>query len=1074
MTIYCNNFKIILCFVGLYFGLNACSIKTKKENSFNSIEQNFHQIPDQNKLAVYWYWMSDNISKEGVIKDLKAMKKVGINRAFIGNIGIPTIPYGKVKIFSDEWWDILHTALKTASELHIEIGIFNSPGWSQSGGPWVKPKQAMRYLCSNQTVVQGPLNYNQALPIVANGAQDVKVIAYPALQHDETFVPLQPLNKAYSIDLISKKSMVVRSLTIKTIKKPCKTKAELFVKRGTSYISVCKFEINRSNPAIHVGFEPYAPIVLSIPEIKASTFRLVIDKDKAGILAKIELSSIPKVERYPEKSLAKMFQKPLPMWNHYLWRKQPIVSDSSLLIPPHSVIDLTLNVNVKGILKWHVPKGKWIIMRTAMVPTGSTNSPASSQGTGLETDKMSKEHITAHFKAFIGQILKRIPKADRKTFHIVVEDSYETGGQNWTDTMITDFTQRYGYSPVPYLPVLQGVVIGSQDQSDRFLWDMRRLIADKIAYDYVAGLRDISHKHNLTTWLENYGHWGFPGEFLQYGGQSDEIGGEFWSIGSLGNIENKAASSCGHIYGKKKIWAESFTCGGPDFYRYPAEMKQRGDRFFTEGINATLLHLYIQQPDDRVPGINAPFGNEFNRHNTWFSQLDVFIKYLKRCNYMLQQGSYIADVAYFIGEDTPKMTGVRTPELPKGYAYDYINAEILLNNSTAKDGKLTLDNGMQYRILVLPPLTSMRPEVLCKIKDLVREGITILGSAPTHSPSLQNYPVADREVKRIADELWKPTKPNANHFSFGKGNVYRHSLLQDVFADQHVYPDCLSTTPYQPFLFIHRQLSEGDIYFISNQKNQTIKFSASFRITGKKPELWNPQTSEIRNLTTYKQSSHATLIPMTLQPYESAFIIFRTSTKRMTRTNKPNYPVKEVIASLTNPYIITFQKNRGGPRQPVQFKTLTDWSKSKDNRIKYFSGTATYHTHFTIAHLPNKQLYIDLGEVKMMAKIKLNGVYIGGVWTEPYRLNITKQIKEGINTVDIQVVNNWMNRLIGDKKLPKEKRITWQTFSYNKPNTPLQRSGLLGPVEIQAYSYDMIAPISSNSYSQKDSCQNAF
>ena len=206
---------------------------------------------------------------------------------------------------------------------------------------------------------------------------------------------------------------------------------------------------------------------------------------------------------------------------------------------------------------------------------------------------MSKKHIEAHFEAFLGEIYRRIPAEDRKCWKVVVEDSYETGGQNFTDGFLEDFKARYGYDPVPFLPVYAGTVVQSEEISDRFLWDMRRLVADKIAYDYVAGLRDVSHKYGLTTWLENYGHWGFPGEFLQYGGQSDEIGGEFWSEGSLGDIENRAASSCGHIYGKNKISAESFTAGGGGYHRYPAMMKQRGDRFFTEGINNTMMHLYI-------------------------------------------------------------------------------------------------------------------------------------------------------------------------------------------------------------------------------------------------------------------------------------------------------------------------------------------------------------------------------------------------------------------------------------------------------------------------------------------------
>ena len=248
----------------------------------------------------------------------------------------------------------------------------------------------------------------------------------------------------------------------------------------------------------------------------------------------------------------------------------------------------------------------------------------------------------------------------------------------------------------------------------------------------------MSHKYGLTTWLENYGHWGFPGEFLQYGGQSDEIGGEFWSEGSLGDIENRAASSCGHIYGKNKISAESFTAGGGGYHRYPAMMKQRGDRFFTEGINNTLLHLYISQPyEDREPGVNATFGNEFNRKNTWFPQLDLFIKYVKRVNFMLQQGLNVADAAYFIGEDTPKMTGVTDPALPKGYQFDYINAEVIERDMTVANGLLTLPHGTQYRILVLPKLETMRPQLLDKIARLIEQGAVVLGPAPRRSPSYE-------------------------------------------------------------------------------------------------------------------------------------------------------------------------------------------------------------------------------------------------------------------------------------------------------------------------------------------------
>jgi hypothetical protein len=1019
------------------------------------MERNFKQISDGQKLGVYWYWMSDNISKEGVVKDLKAMKQVGINRAYIGNIGEPAISYGKVKVFSDEWWDILHTALKTAGELNIEIGIFNSPGWSQSGGPWVKPSQSMRYLASSQMKVSGPMKFKRQLPAVGKDAQDVAVIAYKDIEPTCHFTARQDLCKASVIDLVSPLSATVRSLTIKTVQRPCKTDAELLVKENGKFRSIRKFNIDRSNPALNVGFDPYAPIVISIDEVKGSEFRLEIDKNSAGIIDSISLSDVPKVERYPEKSLAKMFQTPHPMFYDYEWPSQPESTNRDVIVATDSVKDITNCINADGTLTWNVPKGKWVIMRTAMLPTGQTNAPAAPEATGLETDKMSEKHIREHFNSFIGEILKRIPAADRKTFKVVVEDSYETGGQNWTDSMTGDFINRYGYSPIPFLPVFHGVVVGSEDQSNRFLWDVRRLVADNVSYNYVGGLRKVSNEHGLTTWLENYGHWGFPGEFLQYGGQSDEISGEFWSVGDLGNIENRAASSCGHIYGKPKIWAESFTCGGPDFYRYPGEMKKRGDRFFTEGINSTLLHVYIEQPNERVPGINAPYGNEFNRHNTWFSQLDVFAKYLKRCNYMLQQGRYIADVAYFIGEDAPKMTGICDPALPRGYSFDYINSEVLMKYAHVENGRLKLSSGMEYRILVLPKMTTMRPELLKKIMQFVNEGLIILGPAPTHSPSMQNYPSADNEVKFMAKALWNDKNILKGSYAiYGKGRVYSPlSSLEDVFNDIKLSPDFTTLSQKDSLLFIHRNIGDGDIYFISNQTNKSQKFNALFRISNHAPELWNPQTAEVRILPEFHDNGLSTELPMSLQPYESAFVVFNGRKECIQKSKDKNFPEKKVEATLTKPWIVSFQKDRGAPENPVVFSSLTDWTTNADERIKYFSGTAVYKTTFKIEKLPEGETYIDLGKVMVMAKITLNGNYVGGVWTSPYRINITNYLHKGINKLEIEVVNNWMNRLIYDKKLPEKERITWQTVSYNNPNTPLQSSGLLGPVEIQSYNY---------------------
>ncbi|MDE6123551.1 MAG: glycoside hydrolase family 2, partial [Duncaniella dubosii] len=588
-------------------------------------------------------------------------------------------------------------------------------------------------------------------------------------------------------------------------------------------------------------------------------------------------------------------------------------------------------------------------------------------------------------------ILRRIPAEDRKTFRIVVEDSYETGGQNWTDGLTEKFTERYGYSPLPYLPVLQGIPVGNNEKSDRFLWDLRRLVADLIAYEYVGGLKEISNKHGLTTWLENYGHWGFPSEFLLYGGQSDEIAGEYWSEGTLGDIENRAASSCGHIYGKNKIWSESCTAAGNPFGRYPNVMKQRVDRFFTEGINASLLHLFIHQMETpEEPGIAAWFGNEFNRKNTWFEQLDLFTDYLRRCNYMLQQGRYIADVAYFIGEDAPKMTGECNPQLPEGYSFDYINADILKNHATVKDGRLILDSGMEYSVLVLPAQDTMRPEMLECIENFVKNGLTIVGPAPVRSPSLANYPESDKTVNEIAKRMWIPGQ-KVNRYK--NGNVWNDKAeMSEIFTDLNLKPDLSVENGEQMPLYIHRSLDDAEVYFIANPTEDKISLNPTFRVNnGYIPQLWDATDGTIRTLSQFKTpESGGITVPIELEPLESAFIVFRNDAVAPA-TYSTNYPTPDIISDLTDkPWTIEFDAKRQGPSQPLTIDSLIDWSTHPDRSIANYSGKAVYTTDFNLPELPEGQTFLDLGKVMVMAKVKINGKYAGGAWTSPYRVNVTE------------------------------------------------------------------------------------
>ena len=830
--------------------------------TLQALERGFQQPPSETSPWCYWYWISDNISREGITKDLEAMARVGIGEALIGNIFLSNVPAGDVKVFSDTWWALVEHAIREGGRVGVNVGMFNCPGWSQSGGPWIKPEQAMRYLVSSETRVRGPVRFEQRLPVPKDPFQDVAVIAFPAPAGDASVLPGTPTSGGVHV-FESREPFTARGLSLTPTSVPWKAKAVLSVQGANGKLRELKtFAFDRSNMAVGVGPMPQGPVTVSFPKTTSRRFELRFQNAPAKTaLAKAELHTGARLESYVEKQLGKMHPTPLPMWDDYKWPIPDEPDDLKLVVSPDDIVKLDDSLSVDGTLTWDVPSGDWVIQRIGMTPTGTRNSPASPEAQGLEVDKMNRGLAEYHFDHFIGQILKRLPKDERGAFTRVVADSYEMGSQNWTDGLQKTFQDTYGYDPIPWLTVLQGRMVGSAERSERFLWDLRRLVADRIATEYVGGMSAISRSHGLGLWLENYGHWGFPGEFLKYGSRSDRIGGEYWVTGNLGSIECRAASSCANTYGKRFVSAEAFT-GGPPFKNGPADLKARGDWSFCEGVNHFVLHVYIHQPwEDRQPGVNAWFGTEFNRHNTWFEQSRTWIDYLRRCCWMLQQGTRVADVAYFIGEDTPAMTGVRRPALPEGADFDYINAEVIERDLTVENGLLRLPHGTTYRVLVLPPRTTMRPAVLRKIRDLVRAGATVLGPLPTRSPSLAGYPQCDREVRTLADSL-----------RTGDRRVIGDMDLRQLFTARKTAPDFESGRPLR---YTHRRTANADIYFVANPEDEPVTTVASFRVGPKAPEQWDPKTAGITRPAVYDIVDGTVRLPLQLGPHGSTFVVFR-------------------------------------------------------------------------------------------------------------------------------------------------------------------------------------------------------
>ena len=1022
-----NNMKRILTILSSILMLCAC---TQKGQPVSEVENGFANVPDDVRIGVYWYWLDGNISKEGVIKDLQSMKEAGIGRAYIGDIGGEGPRNGPVVFQSEEWWDIVHTAMKTATELGIDIGMFNSPGWSQSGGPWVNEDQSMRRVAFQDSFVKGDGTVRSiALPDVPSH-RIIRTFAYPAVTGTTRE---WAFNVEGSLRLKLDKPMTVRSLMVTSDNDI----------EGWAWLSkdgevLRKFYFNRSNHTNHVGFIPSAYQIISIPDVEGDDFTFTIETQDKGLL-KVALSDVEYMEEYAEKSFAKMFQGTVPPWDYYMWDTQR-ASDGAK-IDSKSMVDLSGFISADGkTIEWAAPEGEWTVVTAYAVTTGAMNAPAVPAATGLEVDKMNRDHIRAHFDAYTGEVLRRIPAEDRKSFKFSILDSYEMGGQNWTDDMAEEFGKVYGYDMFRFLPVLEGYIVDSEEESERFLWDLRRLVADKVAYDYVGGLKAVSNEHGLQTWLENYGHWGFPGEFLQYGGQSDGVAGEFWAgeEGHGAGIELKDAASCGHIYGKKQIWAESSTSSDKHFQRGPDMLKKRIDRSFALGINSTLLHVYITQPNDVLPGINAWFGTEFNRNNTWFDSASLYTDYLRRCNYVLQQGSYVADLAYFIGEDAPKMAGDCTPELPEGYSHDFINAEVLRDMAHVENGELVLDSGMRYKVLVLPAQKTMRPEMLEVIAGLVSDGLTVVGPAPEKSPSLKGWPEADNTLRELAARLWNT--PDAPFSTYGKGRVYDNNVdLGELLAGMGVEPDCLVSNGNAIVDFIHRTLADAEVYFFTNQGEEAVSTELSVRASGyAKAELWDAVTGLRKGLACTRENGRLK-VSLDFEKNGSAFVVLR-------RKALPVFtPSTSESFEIPSPWNVSFDAVAGNEGFSAVMDKPEDWAESSDERIRYFSGTAHYSTTFNLEDASARLVELSLGKVMVAGKVKVNGQYAGGVWTAPYKLDITEFVREGENTLEIDVTNNWINRLIGDSRLPEDERGTW-TFNNPGPGASLQQSGITGPV----------------------------
>ena len=900
------------------FLLAALCLGTLSGNALavDELADGFRDPPNAAKPWVYWYWMQANATRDGITRDLEAMAETGIGGAYlmpIGHADSKTIVDPPANPLSEHWWKLAIHAAKEADRLGLRLAMNACDGWALAGGPWITPELSMQEVVTTTQVVDGskPFAGKLAQPTTrADYYCDIAVLAWPAVEGTGvTSTKLEPKATTNIPDLdpqalvegagnpvsLSAEGWVqfefAEPFTCRSIRmSPDQRSAFQLHRVGVQVSDDGKTfrSLGRLKPTQFHGWQDGGQdCTHAIPTTTARFFRFVFDlsdtpspsenhegsksRNRDRLAARhIELSTEPRIHQWEGKA-------------GYRWRRSDWTTDAQcstdLCVPTDRIVDLTHKMDADGTLRWTPPPGRWTIQRIGYTTTGARNAPAGT-GAGLECDKFNPEAARVQFEGWFGEALDRVgPELAGKTLWRNHTDSWEAASQNWSPVFRDEFTRRRGYDPLPWLPAMSGVPVGSADLSERFLYDIRRTIADLVCDSFYDPLVKLGRERNAAFSAECIAPT-MMADGLQHFKYADLPMGEFWlnSVNQDKPNDIRDAICGGHIYGKRIIGAEAFTQNPLHWNEDPYYLKPMGDYNFAQGINQFVLHVWAHQAFDKQPGVTLRhIGTFFSGTQTWHKPGKAWFDYVRRCSAMLQQGLPVADVCYFIGEEQPARSYLRRDlplPLPEGYSYDCINRDALLTRASGRDGCLVLPDGVSYRLLVLPLADRMTPELAEKIGELAKAGVPIIGSRPTRSISLTDYPQCDRAVREIVEASWKSVRTEATASAVFK----ELGLPPDVeFLGVDMTPVFRDRMEYlsPPFAWNHRRDDEADVYFLSNQERRPQNIEVAFRGTGRVPELWDAETGEIRDAGIWRQEQGRTVVPIRFDPVGSVFVVFR-------------------------------------------------------------------------------------------------------------------------------------------------------------------------------------------------------
>ncbi|WP_294081417.1 glycosyl hydrolase [Proteiniphilum sp. UBA5384] len=944
------------------------------------MEATFIHPPDSVKPWVFWDWISDNVTQEGITNDLESMKEVGIGGVVWRGIGgLWWAPEGEAKPYTPEWNNLMQWSIQEADRLGIGFTISQDFGYG-SGGPHITPDNSMQQLIWNDTVIDGGSQVNI----------DLRIPAIP----DENI-------------------------------------AKAWLRPGEKLSDKVLSDIEL--------IDSYRDIaILAIPySTNSSSYKIPQLELRSGLGIKTYFNNLDKIS-----------------------------PPTGTVIKQNELIDLSELLDSKNHLNWNAPLGKWRIIRIGHASNFLMTRPCPQSAVGLECNRLSKQGIDSHFKHFLQPILDQSDTLTGKTLTHLFLDSWEAGCQNWTQEMPLEFKNRRGYDITPWLPVLTGSVVESAMMSERFLWDFRQTVSELFLDNYLYRLQELVEPYGMKFSVEAYGRLSI--NTLQFAEMGDFPISEFWTLGddkfpeiSSDKYYNsmKAMASSAHTTGKVHVGAEAFT-GNRGWQDHPFIFKGAGDEAFCRGVNHFFLHLSAHQAyEDMIPGLtHQKWGGHFNRFNTWWKFSKPWFDYIARCQYLLKQGQFVADICYFYGEGAPLSVSEMTLDLPPGYDYDFCSADIL-QQMKVKNERIVLPSGMSYEYLLLPNYAYLTLPSMQKIDDLIQAGAKVIGQERViGTPGLTGYPENDKEVKKLADRLWN------------SGKIQMADNWETIFRNNNNLPDFVG----EGLDYIHRKFDEMDIYFVSNPLPDYRESICEFRVESKTPWLWNPETGEISSLPITHKNGKIISLKLAFDPMQSWFIIF-SNNNFIANSEKQIFKNYKPIIDISKSWQVQFDPNWGAPKESILFEDLADWRSHEDIGIKFYSGTATYKNKFVLT--PEQvnspaEMFIDLGRIEIMAKVFINEIECGIAWKPPYRVNITEAVHSGENRIEIEVVNTWVNRMIGDEHLPEDcewidwirlkrwpqwfleeavrssGRYTFTTVKHYRKEDALQPSGLLGPVNI--------------------------